>query len=42
MVTTFRIFAVSDKQMLLVMLVDEVAEPGLNGMRAILRYRRAR
>jgi hypothetical protein len=40
MATTFRIFAVSDRQMLMVMLVAEAAEPGLNGMRAVLRYSR--
>ena len=40
MVATFRVFAMSDKQMLLVMLVDEVAEPRLNGMRAVLHYSR--
>ena len=40
MVSRLRIYALSDKQMLMVMLVDEAAEPRRNGMRALLSYQR--
>ncbi len=40
MVSRLRIYALSDKQMLMVMLLDEAAEPRRNGMRALLSYQR--
>jgi len=38
--TSLRAFVLSEREMLLVMMVRQVAEPAQNGVRAVLRYRR--